>query len=128
MLLAVELGRQLSPSAAAACAVLPPGGTAELFDKSHFAALLPALLSSTTAHPRVHSVWKPIVKLLSEISHARAPAHAAHAAVETFWDAAGEGLFQSSHERKCAATRRPPGTLAARLTSCAHTFPQVPGF
>jgi hypothetical protein len=115
LLLAVELADRLPSSLLTRCALLPATGLRGLFDKVHLAALLPALLSSTSAHPRVHSVWTSLVKLLSSGSAFATPA-AGHAAVETFWDLACESsLFASSHERKCVQLRpRTACVLAAR--------------
>ena len=65
-----------------------------LFERGHLAALLPALLTSTSAHPRTHSVWPALIRLLLRQPNATA-------AVEAFWDVACEqSLFTSSHSRK----------------------------
>ena len=93
LLLAAKLADRLSPSATARCTLLPGARSAALFAKQHLESLLPALLSSTAAHPRVHSVWGALVERLS---------HEEPAATEVFWEVACENsLFNSSHERKC---------------------------
>ena len=93
LLLAVKLVDRLSPSATVRCSLLPRARPAALFTKQHLESLLPALLSSTAAHPRVHSVWGALVERLSSEEPA---------ATEVFWEVACENsLFNSSHERKC---------------------------
>jgi DNA polymerase phi len=92
LLLAVKLADRLSPTATARCPLLAASSSA-LFSKQHLDALLPALLSSTAAHPRVHSVWPALVERLSREKPG---------AAQVFWEVACENsLFCSSHERKC---------------------------
>ena len=93
LLLAVKLVDRLSPNAMARCELLPSAGSSAFFSKQHLDTLLPALLSSTAAHPRIHSVWEALVERLSREKRG---------AVETCWEVACENsLFSSSHERKC---------------------------
>lgn len=93
LLLAVKLADRLSPSATARCSLLAASSSA-LFSKQHLEALLPALLSSTAAHPRVHSVWSAVVN--ERLSREKP------GAAQVFWEVACESsLFCSSHERKC---------------------------
>ena len=93
LLLAVKLADRLSPSATARCSLLSGARSVALFAKQHVESLLPALLSSTAAHPRMHSVWSALVERLSREEPA---------ATEVFWELACENsLFNSSHERKC---------------------------
>ena len=115
--MALELADKLPSSAAARCAVLPRAGLARLFDRAHITALLPALLASTAAHPRVHSVWATLVKLLSRRAAHAQPA-AANPAVESFWSVACEGsLFTSSHERKCVTHAVAPCAAVRRYNN-----------
>ena len=89
----MKLADRLSPSATARCVLLPSAGSSALFSKQHLESLLPALLSSTAAHPRVHTVWEALVERLSREKRG---------AAEVFWEVACENsLFTSSHERKC---------------------------
>ena len=93
LLLAVKLADRLSPAANTRCSLLSGARSGALFAKQHVETLLPALLSSTAAHPRVHSVWGALVERLSREEPA---------ATEVFWEVACENsLFNSSHERKC---------------------------
>ena len=117
LLLAVKLADRLSPSATARCSLLSGARSGAMFTKQHVETLLPALLSSTAAHPRVHSVWGALVERLSREEPA---------ATEGFWEVACENsLFNSSHERKCV----PVPVLA--LTCCTlthHALGAVSGF
>jgi hypothetical protein len=124
LLLAVQLADRLPPSLAARCVLLPPSGVSGVFDKAHLTALLPALLSGTSAHPRVHSVWTAFIKLLAVGSRTRESPLSAHAAVETFWDVACESsLFLSSHERKCVTRTLQVACAWARLTAACRFRP-----
>ena len=125
VLLALALCDRLPAELAARCSVLPPAprGRDALCERAHLERLLPALLSSTSAHPRVHSVWAALVPLV-----ARGAAASAGAAA-VFWDVVCEqNLFTSSHERKCVLAGTPctappltpsPGTWDLRCSpSC----------
>lgn len=85
------------PSALLArCHLLPHSGqVSDFFERSHLAALLPALMQSTAVHPRVHAAWSVITALLQSC------AVEGSVAVATFWETVEQTLFTSSHERKC---------------------------
>ena len=89
LLLALRLWPRLPPAVAAACPLLPPGFKAKqlpaglfsapaaaagskavaaagaaFFTRQHLTALLPVLRSTTTSHPRLHSLWTTLLALL----------------------------------------------------------------
>ena len=86
VLLALRLWARMPDEMAAACPLLPgagqpappptfftalPGNSPEpapaaaaIFTQAHLAALSPALLEASTAHPRVHGVWHSLLALL----------------------------------------------------------------
>ncbi len=102
LLLAMQLVDRLPPKLVARCALIPPAGLRAVFEKQHLQALLPLLLVSTSAHPRVHSVWSALIDLLLKGYNS---SQSTHRDIETFWDVACENsLFASSHERKCVGT------------------------
>jgi len=95
LLLALELADRLPGAWKSRCPVLPAGEAGAVLEREHLGRLLPALLSSTSAHPRTHCVWGIITRMLL-----KSPA----GTVEAFWEVACEqSLFTSSHERKCAS-------------------------
>ena len=96
VLLAVGLQERLPSSVVAKCRFLPHSGRkTDFFDRAHLISLLPALMHSTSSHPRVHGVWGAIITMLQECASERA------GTVTTFWDILEHSLFTSSHERKC---------------------------
>lgn len=100
VLLLLELSGRLPASQHALCPSLPFADPSRVFERSHLETLLPALLASTAAHPRVHSVWQALLRLLSAQLSTSSDAPP-DAAVENLWSVACEGsLFTSSHERK----------------------------
>lgn len=85
-----------------------PNGSlkSDFFSRGHLVKLLPALMHSTAAHPRVHSVWSVITPKLQECARAQP------GTVSAFWDVVEQNLFTSSHERKYALHTRMLGDAA----------------
>ena len=124
--LAVSLWDRLPASLLPRCVALPGPAMdkAALFERTHLAALLPALLTASSTHPRMHSCWGALLALLPR----DAETEAASAQAVALWEVVCEGgLFSSSHERKSLGfelfSRLVPRCSAAVLPSLfSHDF------
>ncbi|GBG91164.1 hypothetical protein CBR_g52045 [Chara braunii] len=75
--LACEMWEHLPASMIKDTPLLPDSGERSGFFKpSHLSVLVPALKASTHCHPRVHTVWRPIIDLLFSVSRTGVPMQA----------------------------------------------------
>ncbi|KAK9827786.1 hypothetical protein WJX74_002012 [Apatococcus lobatus] len=116
---AFMLWGRMPEALAAKCPLLPglcrdptlaPAGSAaaDFFQPHYLQAILPALQATSASHPRLHSLWEPLLSLLLpgfQVAKGKGskPGLSGKGAgqIEAFWQTVVEaGLLSSSHERK----------------------------